>query len=388
MSDLLQSASAALGTPPELVQRSAAARAAANGTSVDEVLSAWGGGEPVAAAPATEPEPSSPAAEPAPEAAPEPAAAAVAVLEVPQVEVAPAPEPEPEEPLEPAPLGKRLSTAVRVGAWTGAALGIAGFLTATAFWSSNTLVVEGTGPVVEVNPFWVMVGVALVSVVFGAVVAGMSRSVTAWTDPAMQLSGSKVGTAWIGAFVGLVLGIAAGAMLSAFGTVVEGSDPELTQLPVLATLAVMVIGGAVLGAVTAAVPQLLGVPVAVDEAEAAEVDQVKGRLGGAFGIPMLGLVIMLLLVLPFAWALLESNHLLPGAGGAIVAIIAASGILGFAALSGSKPEMRISFGDVMVAVVGIGVVLILILAVLFANSHEGHSEGDDGHSEAAVAQLI
>ncbi len=387
MSDLLQSAASALGTPAELVQRSAAARAAANGTSVDDVLSAWGGGEPVAAAaPAATPDPE-PAAAPEPAAEPEPAAVAVAVIDVPEPVSAPLPEPEPEIDLEPVPLSRRVATAVRIGAWTGAALGIAGFLTATAFWSTNTLVVEDTGPIVQVNPFWVMIGVALVSVVFGAVVAGMSRSVTAWTDPAMQLSTSKAGTAWIGAFVGLILGIAGGAVLTAFGTVVEGSDPEVTQLPVLATLGVMVIGGAILGALTAAVPQLLGVPVAVDEEEAAEVDQVKGRLGGAFGIPLVGLVMLLLLVLPFAWALLESNHLLPGAGGAIVAIVAASGILGFAALSGNQPEMKISFGDVMVAVAGIGVVLIIILAVLFATADEGHSEDDD-HSEAAVVQLI
>ena len=67
MSDLLTAAAEALGTPAELVSRSAAARAEANGTTTDEILEAWAGG-----APATAPKP---AAEQAPaEATEEPVA--------------------------------------------------------------------------------------------------------------------------------------------------------------------------------------------------------------------------------------------------------------------------------------------------------------------------
>lgn len=50
MSDLLASASVAMDLPEELVQRSAGARAAENGTTVDEVLAAWAGGDAVVAA--------------------------------------------------------------------------------------------------------------------------------------------------------------------------------------------------------------------------------------------------------------------------------------------------------------------------------------------------
>ena len=44
MSDLLAGAAAALGAPEHLVERAAMARAAADGTTYEEVLSAWGGG--------------------------------------------------------------------------------------------------------------------------------------------------------------------------------------------------------------------------------------------------------------------------------------------------------------------------------------------------------
>lgn len=383
-----------MGIPPELVQRSAAARAAASGTSVDDILTAWAGGAapPAPAAPtpeaAAEEAPAAPTAEPAGEEAatePAPVAAAVAVLEAPQAAPGPVVVEEPEVALEPVDLRTRVKTAVRIGAWTGAALGVVGFLVSTAFWAPNATALPDSGPVVQINPNSVIIGIALVSVVFGAIVAGLSRAATSWTNPAMQLSGSKAGTAWLGAIVGLILGVVAGAMLNGFGTAVEDSDPALVQLPVLATLFVMVLGGAVLGALTALIPQVLGVPVAVDEADTDEVAAMKGRLGNAIGIPVAGVLLLLLLVLPFAYALIESNHLAPGAGGAIVAVVAASGILGFAALAGSRPHMKISFGDVMVAVIGIGVVLTIVISVLFATQDETHAEEEP--AEAAVTQM-
>lgn len=393
MSDLLQAASEALDTPPELVRRSAAARAEANGTSIDEILAAWSGGEAVSAPPpeeaATEddaPAEVAPAQAPVEEAAiPEPVSAPVMVAS-PEPAPATASEPEVEvEPLEPVPLRTRVKTAVRIGAWTGAALGVLGFLAASAFWAPLAAVLPDTGPVIQVQPTSLMIGMALVSVVFGAVVAGMSRAATGWTNPAMNLSGSKSATIWLGAGAGLLLGLVAGAVLAGLGTQVEASDPIVTQLPVLSTLLVMVIGGAILGGVTALVPQILGVPVAVGESED-EVVVVKRRLGNAMGIPLVGLLILAVLVLPFAYALIESNHLAPGSGGAIVAILAASGILGFAALAGNKPEMRISMGDLVVAVIGIGVVLIIVISVLFYTGGEG--EHEEEHAEEAALTLI
>lgn len=66
MSEFLSAAASAMGLPEAIVERSAEARAAETGASVDEVLEAWAGGEEVtAAAPPTEEEPAAeePAAE-------------------------------------------------------------------------------------------------------------------------------------------------------------------------------------------------------------------------------------------------------------------------------------------------------------------------------------
>lgn len=375
VSDLLESAAAALGIPPALAQRSAAARAAETGSSVDDILGAWTGGAPVAAGPtpavATVPEEPAAAAQPAP-------AAPVAVIEAPTT---PTPvveeyvyEEEPEEPIDPVPLGRRLRTAVRVGAWSGAGLGLVGFLIASAFWADTASVLPGTGPIVQVNRTGVMIGSALISLVFGAVVAGMSRSAAAAADPGAELATSKASTVWTGAAVGLVLGIVAGAVLTGFGTPIETEEETLVQLPALATLAVMVIGGGLLGALTALVPQLFGTPVAVDEKDQQEVEQVRSRLGNAVSIPVAGLIILAMLVLPFAYILIRSNEMVTN-GAAVIAILVAGGILGFAALAGSKPGMRISFGDLMVAIAGIGTILVILVAVFLFNAPgEEHAE--------------
>ncbi|MCH7900776.1 MAG: hypothetical protein IH818_07670 [Acidobacteria bacterium] len=390
MSELLETAAAALGMPTDLVQRSAAARATENGTTVDDVLTAWAGGAPIAVAvPSAEAQPSEPVVEaPVSEAPP----AAVVVLDPPVIEVPAAieevpVEAEPEERLEPVSMGRRIKTAVRVGAWTGAALGLVGFLVAGAFWADTTTASPDTGPIVQVDATGVLIGAALVSILFGAIVAGLSRTAAASTDPAMQLSESKGSTAWIGAAMGLILGIVAGVLLTAgFGTEIEGGE-GLIQLPVLPTLTVMLVGGAILGAVTSLVPQLFGTPVAVADDDEEEVTEVKKRLGQAVSIPMSAAVILLLLVLPFAYILIQSNELTSG-GAAIIAVLVASGILGFATLAGSKPEMRITGGDLLVAVAGIGTVLLILLAVLLINSGEGPEEGAPEEQTAIVLEIV
>ena len=63
MSDLVNKVAEILNAPVDLVQRSAEARAAASGVSVDDVLNSWAGGESVAASAATAPEKEAPVEE-------------------------------------------------------------------------------------------------------------------------------------------------------------------------------------------------------------------------------------------------------------------------------------------------------------------------------------
>lgn len=100
MSELLSAAAAVMGLPEPLVQRSAAARAAETGATVDEVLTAWaGGGDIPATGVSGVPEPTVETAPPA---------------EPPSEEAAPSEEPEaspaPPVPTTPAPVAATVAT--------------------------------------------------------------------------------------------------------------------------------------------------------------------------------------------------------------------------------------------------------------------------------------
>jgi hypothetical protein len=390
VSDLLTAAAEALGTPAELVSRSAAARAEANGTTTEEILEAWAGGAPAASPkPAeTEPEPDVATEDSAAEEAAEPARAPELPAAVPEPAVAAYSEPEePEQPLEPVAIKQRLRTAGRIGSWTGAILGLFAFVMAAASWSTTTSVTgeETFSPIFITESNGVLIGVALVSVVFGAIVAAFARAAAGWVNPAMQLQSPKSRTAWLGGGLGLVLGVGAGALLAAgVGTAIEDSE-GLIELPVLPTLIIMVLGGAFLGAITTAVTQVFGVPTAVDESDEVEVEVVRTRMGNAVAIPLGAIVLLALLVLPFARTLIESNHLTSG-GASAVAIITALGILTFASLAGSRPNMKIGKGEFLVAVAGIGIVVIIIFAVL--TNLGGEHEAEEPPAEEAAVELV
>jgi hypothetical protein len=70
-----------------------------------------------------------------------------------------------------------------------------------------------------------------------------------------------------------------------------------------------------------------------------------------------------------------------------VAIVAAGGILGFSALAGTKPEIRISLGDLMWAILGLGTVLVIIISVLLYAGGSDQEAEEPAEPEAIVQVL-
>ncbi len=114
MSDL-SAAAEALGVPESIVQRSAAARAAETGMTVDEVLAAWAGGGSVAGSPPAAADEEAPAEEPTaePEAGAEPEEEAPEA--VPAEPVTPAPVPVPSGPVTRSPVPAEVTAAEAAG---------------------------------------------------------------------------------------------------------------------------------------------------------------------------------------------------------------------------------------------------------------------------------
>lgn len=376
MSDQLAAAAEVMGVPQPIVERSARAWASASGTTFEDILASWSGGEAVAGAapsapapaPADEAPPEAPASEPEAAApAPEPVAAAPAM----PVVAAAAPLPvEPEEEVEPLALGDRVRLGGRIGAWAGVALGFFGFVMAgTWLLSAASLTGEegAFGPAVEVTTSRLLIGVTLLSVVFGVIVAALSRFVAGWADRAAQLEGRWGATVGLGAALGLVLGAGAGAvMVSAFTTPVEGAEGVGLMSIVPAAIEVL-IGGAFLGWVTAALVQVIGVPAALHEGTAEEIADVRGRLSATIRIPVVALGMLALLVLPLGYVFIRSNEL-AGGGAAVLAIFAAASILGIASIGTSRPTMRMGLGELAVAIGGIVTVVVIVVAVIYSRA--------------------
>lgn len=395
MSDQLTAAAQAMNVPEPIVERSARARAEASGSSYDQILAAWAGGEetavaappqPVEEAPAETPppepeagaaeEPRTAPAEPAPEPASVPVAAAVAVEEE-------------AEPVEPLPLRERVALAGRIGAWTGGLLGLFGFVLAST-WMLGVASVAGEegayGPAVEVVTSRVLLAVTVLSVVFGVVVASFSRAAAAWFRPGARLEGRFTATVALGAVVGLVLGVTAGAvMTSAFAEPIEGGE-GLVLMRVIPGILVVLIGGALLGWVTAALVQVIGVPAGIQEEIAAEVADVRGRLTAALSIPMAAILLLLVLVLPLGLVFIRTNEM-AGGGAAILAIFTALAILGIASLSASRPTMRVGLGELLVAAAGIATVVLIIFAVFQTRAGSG-GEAEEGEGETTETTVV
>jgi uncharacterized cupredoxin-like copper-binding protein len=384
MSDLLTAVAQALNAPEAIVKRSAEARAKAGGVTVDEVLAAWSGGAVLAtpasatraaATPQVEEsvaeEPAA-VAEPAPEPTPAPPPAEVAPSPVAVMEVE-----EPAEVVPPLPLRQRIRVAGRIGAVTGSILGLVGAVAASPWLLPGASVLGEEGslrPAVEVNSRMFLLATVLLSALFGLIVSSLARSIPGWLHPGMALAGSGRSGGLLGIGAGVVLGaVGAAVVTSAFGGPVEGVPGRVT-LPLLTTLVLGLVGGAALGWLTAALVQAVGVPAVLATSPDRDMSQVRFRLGSAISVPLAGVVTLALLVLPFAYVLIRSNHLAAG-GASVLAILTAASILAVAGLSASRPGMKITAGEFLMALTGIGVVVTIIIAVLLARGH-GETAGE------------
>jgi hypothetical protein len=91
------------------------------------------------------------------------------------------------------------------------------------------------------------------------------------------------------------------------------------------------------------------------------VTAVRRRLISAAAIPLTGLLMLVVFVLPLGFVLVRFNEVAP-----LIGVIAAGGILAFAGLSASRPGMKISLGEFLVAAAGVGVLVLIVVAVVLA----------------------
>jgi MFS family permease len=214
----------------------------------------------------------------------------------------------------------------------------------------------------------------LLSVAIGMATAGLARMVPSWTSPGRKLVGSPVPSLAVGALVGGLTGALLAALMLGLG-----EPPELPEDPTVVPGMASILWGLVFwvgaGWLIGALVQTLGVPDGVEPIDLDQVRTVRTRLVTAFGLPLLAVLTILVLVLSFAFVFLSFPSWSPLTGTVI-----AGSILAFAALSASKPNMKVGLQELVVAAAGIGVVVVLIYAAL-QTTGAGHSE-EEGVDES------
>lgn len=267
---------------------------------------------------------------------------------------------------------------LRVGAVTGGGLGLVGSL--VALLVSVTTSAEN-GPLIQSDAVSVILSGALIGSLMGVIIAITSRLMGDRVSPGMRLSSPTSATARLGAVVGLLLGALESAILTGlFATGVAGNQGPV-EMPVIATFLVMVLGGILLGTVTAVVTQAADIPVAVSES-VDEITTVRKRLTAALGVPLTALLILLIIVLPFAWALIESDHLASG-GAVVVGIVASLAILAIATSGRTLPRLGISIGEGVLATTAV-VMIIAAVAVLLVVREPGGPVASGGGGSVAI----
>ncbi|HZD23876.1 MAG TPA: plastocyanin/azurin family copper-binding protein [Acidimicrobiia bacterium] len=104
-----------------------------------------------------------------------------------------------------------------------------------------------------------------------------------------------------------------------------------------------------------------------------ENNKVKRRLANAFIIPLTGVLVLLLLVLPFAFALIDLSHLAKF-WAPILAVVTAVAILAYASRGKGMHRIRVSPGEMLLGVLGTIAVIVLSVAVLRIGGPSGGPE--------------
>lgn len=353
---------------------------------MEEILSAWSAGGDLATATATFAEsPVAPSAPPAaaPSPAPEPVLAppdpTPAMAEVAVAAVQIVDEEEEAEPVDPAALGDRIRLGVRIGAAFGALLGLLTLVAEAPLVlgriSQTTLT---GGPAVEVT--WTSVAAtAAIWAVTGAIITLAARGAGRFRSPAYDTDTTKLGSVLSGGFVGLVLGSGLG------GVIFATAESSLSGTKLISIGPMMVVGlvgaSALLGALVGGIAQAMAQPAALAGHEAEDAETVRRRLGDALLFPVTATVLILVIVVSFGSLLLRFSGFAP-----LIAILVSIGTLAFASMMASRPNLRVTRNEVLVAMAGVGVVLLMIALIAASMSTDhGEEEAPTDHAVMVVS---
>ena len=372
--NLVQEISNTTGVPQMLVSRSAQARAEANGTDVNTVLSSWSSGTPteVVAAPVVEETVvAAPVVEETVVAAPvveETVVAAPVVEEVvvasPVVEETVVVTPLVEEVIEPpADLFSKIARAVQYGSLFGL---VAGFIQAIVI---STYLYDGL--VLESETFNLIANYEKTTYIAALTTLTTFFAVLNTVNIKKLLESNFIGhgikstdreSIFQGIGLGLVFGSISGFFItSSIGQTIEPilpDDPTVFLLPVFGSFWRILLLSTVFQALISVLSVVLGVPKGLEEFEEEEAEIIRNRITGSAVIPLSAIMVGGFIAFLISQVFINFHDYAP-----LFALIISAAILMFAAVMSAGPKIKITKNEVLITVLGIITLTVVIASV-------------------------
>ena len=372
--NLVQEISNTTGVPQMLVSRSAQARAEANGTDVNTVLSSWSSGTPteVVAAPVVEETVvAAPVVEETVVAAPvveETVVAAPVVEEVvvasPVVEETVVVTPLVEEVIEPpADLFSKIARAVQYGSLFGL---VAGFIQAIVI---STYLYDGL--VLESETFNLIANYEKTTYIAALTTLTTFFAVLNTVNIKKLLESNFIGhgikstdreSIFQGIGLGLVFGSISGFFVtSSIGQTIEPilpDDPTVFLLPVFGSFWRILLLSTVFQALISVLSVVLGVPKGLEEFEEEEAEIIRNRITGSAVIPLSAIMVGGFIAFLISQVFINFHDYAP-----LFALIISAAILMFAAVMSAGPKIKITKNEVLITVLGIITLTVVIASV-------------------------
>ncbi|MDH5372075.1 MAG: hypothetical protein OEX97_03935, partial [Acidimicrobiia bacterium] len=135
-------------------------------------------------------------------------------------------------------------------------------------------------------------------------------------------------------------------------------------VPVASAAWWLVIGGAVLGAITSLLSHITAVPAGLSNAEYADSGEVRTRLGQSLMMPLATILVLIVVIAVIATLFLVFHE-----AAAMLAIVISAGILLFAFLGGYRPSIKLRYTEVVAALAGVATVVLAIVMVVVVRGH-------------------
>jgi hypothetical protein len=357
---LIEEISNTTGVPQMLVSRSAQARAEANGTDVNAVLSSWSGGTPteVAPAPVVEEAVVAPVVE-----------EAVVAPVVEEAVVAPVVEeavvaPVIEEAIEPpADLFSKIGRAVQYGSLFGIVTGfIQAIAISTYLYDGLILESETFNLITDYQRTTYIAALTALTTFFGVLNTVNIKKLLESNFIGHGIKTTDRESIFQGIGLGLIFGSISGFFItSSIGQTIEPilpEDPTVFLLPVFGSFWRILLLSTIFQAVISMLSVVLGVPKGLDVFEEEEAQIIRNRITGSAVIPLSAIMVGGLIAFLIAQVFINFHDYAP-----LFALIISATILTFSAVMSAGPKIKITKNEVLITALGIITLTVIIASV-------------------------